>query len=151
MKRKTKLSLFIVGTLVLVGSFSACGFRGDAEQRSQWIQEKVTKKLELNNVQQAQLENVSAEMMAARNDMKQRFGDDREQLLALLEQATLDQSMILTLIESRTQALNERAPVIVAAVGEFYDGLTAEQQAEVREFIQEHRGRHGYGDQRHRD
>lgn len=144
MKRKTKISLIVVGALVVVGIISACGFRGDPEQRAQWMLDKVTEKLVLDDTQQVQLKNVSDEMMNSREAMKQQFGDDREQLLALLEQPTLDQEKILALIGSRTGALNERAPMIVAAVGEFYDGLTAEQQTQVREFAQEHRGHHGY-------
>lgn len=147
MKRITKVSLVVVGTLVVAGLFSACNHRGDPEERAQWMMEKVAKKLELDDAQQAQLKNVSDEMMNARKAMKQEFGDDREQMQALLEQPTMDQDQILSLIRSHTEAVNERAPMIVAAVGEFYDGLTMEQKTEIREFVQEHRERHG----RHHD
>jgi protein CpxP len=138
MKRTSKLSILVVGALVVVGTITACSFRGDPEHRTQWILEKVTTKLELNDAQQVQLKNVSDEIQAARQATEQQFGDDREQFLALLEQPTLDQDKILSLVRSRTETFNERAPDIVAALGEFYDGLTGEQQAEVREFIQEH-------------
>ena len=138
MKRISKFSIFAIGALVVIGSFSACSFRGDPEHRTQWILEKVTKKLELDDAQQVQLKNVSEEILAAREATKQQFGGDREALLALLEQPTLDQDKILSLVRSRTEALNERAPDVIAAVGEFYDGLTAEQQAQIHEFAQEH-------------
>jgi protein CpxP len=150
MKRISKFSILVVGALVVIGSFSACSFRGDPEQRAQWMQEKVAKKLELDDAQQVQLKNVSEQILAAREGTKEQFGDDREQLLALLEQPTLDQDKILSLVRSRTEALNERAPDVIAAIGEFYDGLTAEQQAQIREFAQQHHGsRHHGGHQQH--
>ena len=140
MKRVTKISLVIVSTLLLVGAFSACRHHHDPEDRAQWMQDKVTKKLELNDTQQLKLKQLSDEMMAARMAMKQQFGDSREQLLVLIEQPTLDQQQIFNLIQSHTQAFNETAPGIVAALGDFYDDLNAEQQAQIREFMQEHRG-----------
>jgi protein CpxP len=148
MKRITKYSIIVLGTLVVVGSIIACSSHRDPEHRAQWVLEKVGKKLELDETQQVQLKNVSEEILAARVAMKQQVGEDQLQLLALLEQPTLDQDTVLTLIRSRTEDFNERAPDIVAAAGEFYDGLTVQQQSEVREFIQEHKGaRRNWGHQ----
>lgn len=141
MKTLTKAAITAVGAVLLVGSFSACSYHHDPEHRAQWVEKKVTRKLELTDSQQEKLKGISTEMMNARNDMKQQFGDDREQLLALLEQPSLDQDKALGMIQSHTQAMNDRAPIIVASVGEFYDSLSIEQQAEVRQFVQEHRGR----------
>lgn len=141
MKTLTKIAITTVGAVLLVGSFSACSYHHDPEHRAQWVEKKVTRKLELTDSQQEKLKGISTEMMNARNDMKQQFGDDREQLLALLEQPSLDQDKVLGMIQSHTQAMNDRAPIIVASVGEFYDSLSIEQQAEVRQFVQEHRGR----------
>jgi len=143
MKRITKISLVLVSTLMVAGLFSACNHRGDPEQRAQWMMERAAKKLELDDTQQAQLQNVSVELMNARKAMKQEFGKDREQMWAMLEEPTMNQDQILTVIRSHTDALNERAPIVVAAVAEFYDGLTAEQQAQIREFVRERRERHG--------
>lgn len=151
MKRISKYSILVVGALIVVGAFSACSFHGGPEHRAQWVMEKVTKKLKLNDAQQVQLNNVSEEIKAAREATEQQFGDDREQLLALLEQPTLDQDKILSLVRSRTEAFNERAPDIVAAVGEFYDGLTGEQQAKVREFAKEHQESGHHRGRRHND
>ena len=97
--------------------------------------------LDLDDNQQQKLQAFSTEMMTVRQDMKQQFGDDREQLLALLQQTTLDQQQLLTMIQSHTRAINERAPVIVASVAEFYDSLDSEQQAQLRQFAEQHRGR----------
>ncbi len=140
MKRIAKYSILIIGALVVVGSFIACSSHHDPEHRAQWVLEKVGKKLELNETQQVLLKNVSEEILAARVATREQMGADREQLLALLEEPTLDQDTVLSLIQTRTNDFNERAPDIVAAAGEFYDGLTVEQQSKIREFIQEHKG-----------
>jgi Spy/CpxP family protein refolding chaperone len=140
MKRRSKLALVLAGTLVVVGFLSACRHHHDAEYRSQWMIDKVTRKLELDAEQQAKLQQVNDEMNTVRQTLRQQFGDDRQQLLALLDQPTLDQNRILELIQSHTRAINESAPVIVAAIGNFYDGLTPAQQAEVRDFVEQHRG-----------
>jgi Spy/CpxP family protein refolding chaperone len=146
MKTISKIAIVTAGALVVVGSLAACSYHHDPEHRSQWMQEKVTKKLELNDTQQQQLKSVSDEMLNARESMEQQLGNDREQVLALLDQPTLDQDKVLDMIQSHTQAINEGAPGIVAALGDFYDKLSAEQQAEVREFVEEHRGHRGHWD-----
>ena len=76
MKRISKYSILVVGALIVVGAFSACSFHGGPEHRAQWVMEKVTKKLELNDAQQVQLNNVSEEIKAAREATEQQFGDD---------------------------------------------------------------------------
>ena len=139
MKRITKFTLLGIGALIVVGSFAACSHYRGPEQRAQWMVEKVTNELELNEVQQTKLKRLSDEMMDARKRFKQQFEGSHEQLLALFEQPTLDQNKMLTLVQSHTQAINDGAPGIIASMSEFYDDLTTEQQAEIREFMQEHR------------
>ena len=110
MKRISKYSILVVGALIVVGAFSACSFHGGPEHRAQWVMEKVTKKLKLNDAQQVQLNYVSEEIKAAREATEQQF-----------------------------------------AVGEFYDGLTGEQQAKVREFAKEHQESGHHRGRRHND
>ncbi len=148
MKRLTKLALIGAAALVVVGSISACGHHRDPEQRAQWMVQKVTKKLELNDAQQAKLKALSDEMLNARKAMKQEFKDDREQVLALLDQRQMDQDKMLGMTQSHTQTVNAQAPKIVAAMAGFYDSLTLEQQAKIRTFVAEN---HGHGPWGHHD
>jgi protein CpxP len=138
MKLFSKYALLIVGTVLVVGTFSACSHHRDPEHRAQWMQEKVTKELELNDVQQVNLKRLSDEILTARKAMKTQFGDDRDQLLVVLDQPTMDRETVLGMIQSHTRAIDERAPAIVVAVGDFYDSLNAQQQVEIRDFIQQH-------------
>jgi protein CpxP len=146
MKRITKFVIIGTGALLLVGSISACHRHREPEQRAEWMMEKVSKELKLDQAQQAKFKVLSDEMLATRKAMKQEFGDDREQVLSLLEQPKLDQAKILGMVREHTQAINNSAPKVVAALGDFYDSLTLEQQAEVREFVKERHGHHRHWD-----
>ncbi len=142
MKRITKISLIAAGALVVVSSFTACSHFRSPENRADWMVERVTDKLELTESQQGKLKALKDEMMTARKDMKLKFGDSREQMVALFDQPTIDQGKALNIIKSHTQMVEERAPVMVSTFADFYDSLDSEQQREVREFMQKHDDRH---------
>jgi protein CpxP len=146
MKRITKLIVIGSGVVLLAGSIAACGRPHTPEQRAEWMTEKVTKELKLDDAQQAKLKTLSDLMLSARKQMRQEFGDDRDQVLSLLDQPKLDQARILGMVREHTQAINKEAPKVVAALGNFYDSLTPEQQAEVRKFVKEHHEHHRHWD-----
>lgn len=145
MKRITKISLIGAVTLVLVTTISACNHFKSPENRAEWMMDKVSNKLELTDIQQTKLKALSEEMLSSRKAMKSKFGDSREQIVALFEQPTLDQKKALSLVQSKTQMIEEKAPVIITAFANFYDSLDAEQQSEVRDFVQEHKERSHHG------
>lgn len=139
MKSFIKNSLAIIGALVLAGLFAACSFHGGPDERAQWMQKKVTKELKLDAPQQLQLESLGDEIQQARKVMKEQFAGKHDQLPALLEQPVMDREALTALVNSHTQLINELSPGIIAAASDFYDGLNVEQQAQIREFILEHR------------
>lgn len=142
MKRLTKISLIGAGALVALTTISGCSHFRSPESRAEWMVDRVSSKLELNETQQAKLKSLSDEMLSTRKEMKLKFGDSREQVAALFEQSVLDQGKAVSIVKSHTKMVDEKAPVMVSAFADFYDSLDVEQQAEVREFIQEHKGRH---------
>ncbi|MCW8824799.1 MAG: Spy/CpxP family protein refolding chaperone [Gammaproteobacteria bacterium] len=144
MKRLTKFSLIGAGALAMVTAISGCSHFKSPEDRAQWMVDKVSSKLELTEVQQVKLKALSDEMLSTRKEMKLKFGDSREQVMALLDQPTLDQDKAIDIVKSHTKMVDDKAPVMVAAFADFYDSLDAEQQAEVREFMQKHKDRHSH-------
>jgi len=138
MKRITKIVIFTSGAVLLAGSIAACSHHRSPEQRAEWMMEKVGKELKLDEAQQAKFKALSDDMLAVRKQMRHEFGGDRDQVLGLLDQPKLDQAKILGMVKEHTQTINQQAPKIVAALGDFYDSLSPEQQAEVREFVKEH-------------
>ena len=53
----------------------------------------------------------------------------------MLESPQLDRQKVLTILESKTQLVNQFAPQIVNAFGDFYDSLNEEQRTELRVHI----------------
>lgn len=60
----------------------------------------------------------------------------RDQLLGLMSGERFDRAGAQALADEKTQALRGAAPEVIAAMGDFYDSLKPEQQAQVREFMQ---------------
>jgi Spy/CpxP family protein refolding chaperone len=136
---KKRLSL-IVGTVVLASTVTACGprcaSREESAERAEWMVERVSRQLDLNEAQQAKLEEVKAKLLAAREAATRQHEADRQEVLALLAQPALDRARAETLVQTHTRAVEARAPEIIAALGEFYDSLTAEQQQKLREQVE---------------
>jgi len=143
MKRITKISLITAGVIVVVGAFSTFHHFKDPEHRVQWVVDEVTEELELNETQQTKLQELRVEMVATHKAARKKLRDSKSQFRSLFDAATLDQDEAVTLVSTHTQFIDERAPVVVAAFGDFYDSLTTQQQNDIRSFLREH-GEHHY-------
>ena len=143
MKTWIKRSLIGLTTVtVALGGLTACGSRGDhargwsderiTEMRGKVI-EKVTNKLDLNEVQKQKLGVLTDEMLAARKAVKGDTTDPRADLKALIAADKFDRTKAQTLLDQKTQAVQGNGPKVLAAFGDFFDSLTPEQQKQVRD------------------
>lgn len=141
MRIAVKRIAIAVGALALVAGLSACGHRyyhHDPEKRAEWMAEKVAKELQLNADQAAKLQTLKTELLTVGRDMREQHTKTRAQIMALLEQPTLDRDQAVAMIDERTQAMNEAAPNVVAAFGDFYDSLNDAQRRQLREALADH-------------
>jgi protein CpxP len=143
MKTWIKRSLIGLTTVtVALGGLTACGSRGDhargwsderiTEMRGKVI-EKVTSKLDLNEVQKQKLGVLTDEMLAARKAVKGDTTDPRADLKALIAADKFDRTKAQALLDQKTQAVQGNGPKVLAAFGDFFDSLTPEQQKQVRD------------------
>ena len=143
MKHWIKRSLIGLTTVtVALGGLTACGSRGDhargwsderiTEMRGKVI-EKVTSKLDLNEVQKQKLGVLTDEMLAARKAVKGDTTDPRADLKALIAADKLDRTKAQAMLDQKTQAVQGNGPKVLAAFGDFFDSLTPEQQKQVRD------------------
>ena len=139
-----RIVIFLAGSAVIVGILTACGHHRyhDPEKRGEWLVEKVTDELELNDSQRAKLETVRQEILMVRKDMHADRQSMREEVLVMLDQPQLDRQKVLSLVEKKTASINQHAPQVVNALGESYDSLSEEQRNEVREHFAEMGERH---------
>jgi protein CpxP len=135
-----KRTLLVISGLALIGTLAACNqrdHRPDPEMFAQRIMDRVTEKLNLNEEQVAKLNGVKEALMTARKEIRKERTDKKSELMALLDQPTLDQQKALALVNERGDAIKAQAPKVIAAVAAFYDSLSPEQQQTLRTTIQE--------------
>ena len=152
--KRTLIGVF--GTAVLFGGLSACahrhhgGMMGEADMtqmRERFI-DKASRELALDAAQKAKLGLLADAIKAQRNAL---MGDatnpaanpstnPRTELAALMAGSQFDRSRAQALVDSKTGALRDKAPAVVAAMADFFDSLQPAQQQKVRDFIARGRG-----------
>lgn len=148
MNKFTKRLLVGTGVVALLGGLAACGgyqrHDDNFTENANRVVERVSEKLALNDMQKDKLTSLSTELGNIGKSMKERRDATRSEVMALLDQPTLDRDKALAMVQQRTAAINELAPTVIASIGDFYDSLDAEQQAQVREMLSQRMDKGGH-------
>ncbi len=147
MKTWIKRTLFgVFGASILIGGLSACSRGHHAEWSPERVTEmrgkvieRVSSKLELNDAQKQKLGVLADEMLASRTALRGKDADPRREMKAMIAGAKFDRSRAQAMLDQKTQVVQGNGPKLIAAMGEFYDSLSPEQQKKVRDRL-EHRG-----------
>ena len=142
--RKRTIVIITAGTL-LIGGVAACKHKmhsASAEERGEWVVDKVSKELELNDSQRIKLVEVKDQFIAVRKSMRSDREEARKEVLAMLKQPTMDREKVNTMVNQKIAIVSEKSPSIIDAIGNFYDSLDDSQRAELSEFIEEKMERH---------
>ena len=148
--KRTLYGLF--GATVVVGGLTACGHRYaherfsnmSTEEKAEWRQrgvDRVASRLELNAQQKQRLEVLAAKLHEQGAALRGTT-DPRAEVRSLVAGDKFDRDKAQALVGGKVAAVNTKSPEVIAAFGDFYDGLSPAQQAKVRDFLQ-HR-RHGW-------
>ena len=134
--------LLVVGSSGLVYAVSTHGDWGmTAAEKIDFVSDRVTRKLDLNETQRqkfiALAESVVTTLQAVKPDREQPIAE----VTMLLQEPVFDQARALQLIQHKTQVVNDRAPGVIASLGEFVDSLDDQQKQQLQEFLQ-HRHQH---------
>lgn len=141
----------VIGAVVALGAFSGCssyrghqaGWNATPEQQArhrEHVVDRVASRLDLNEAQKAKLSEFLAKMQAERAAMAAAQPDPRAQMLALVSSDKFDRGGAQALMTKTAAALETRSPQLIAALADFYDSLDANQQARVRDYLQQRRG-----------
>ena len=151
MKLSKRAIIVITSGVLLIGGVAACKHKmhsASAEERGEWVVDKVSKELELNDSQRIKLVEVKDQFIAARKSMRSDREEARKEVLAMLKQPTLDREKMNAMINQKMATINTRSPAIVDAIGNFFDSLDDSQRAELSEFIEDkmehHAKRHSH-------
>ncbi|MDH3375583.1 MAG: periplasmic heavy metal sensor [Gammaproteobacteria bacterium] len=143
MKRSTKIITAVVLTLGVAGGAAAYGKHrfGSPESRANYMVGYVSEELSLSSTQEQSLNALKDEIMTARRTMRRQMKSARDEVQSLISSERFDRERALELIDGKAAAITEAAPTVVAALGNFLDGLNVEQKEEIMEFVQ-HRAEH---------
>ena len=144
MKRSSKIIIGAVLTLGIAGGVAAYGKHhfSDPTRFAGYMVEHVSDELELTDVQTLSLQGLADEVVKVKSQMKSEMKNDRQTLRDMVAAPNFDQGKALQLLNEKTTAIKDNAPTVVAALGKFLDGLTAEQKAEILERMDQHRHQH---------
>ncbi len=151
MKKSTKiimtslLALGISGGVFAYGSHSHWGM--SADEKAEFITERVTKKLDLDEAQEQNLQVLATDMLQLMEEVKSGRQEHMNEIQQMLADPVLDQAAALKMIEDKTQAINDRAPATIASLALFLDSLNPEQKSELQSFVSErmhHKRGHGH-------
>ena len=150
MKLTKRTIIYMAGGAFLAVGVVACNHGmhfASPEERGEWMIEKVTKELKLNETQASRLVDVKDVLLDARKTMRGNREQHRADVIAMLNQPTFDRDKANSIVNQHIDTVDTRAPVIIDAIGNFYDSLNVAQRAELREFV-EHKMEHHH-DRRH--
>jgi periplasmic protein CpxP/Spy len=149
--KRTLIGVF--GASILVGGLTACGARGHhgdwspervSEVRGKMV-DKISSKLVLNDAQKQKLTALADEMIASRTAFRGKDADPRAEFKAMMAGDKFDRARAQALLDQETQVVQGSGPKMIAALADFYDSLNPEQQKQVREKMEQHRGWWGRG------
>lgn len=135
-KHKMKRPVTIlIGFLAAIGIVAAIGFhhfRGGPEDHAERMVDHMEKEFKLDADQTLALHELKSLMLQIRLDVRANRDGNIQEVMGLMSAPTLDQQRALAMVETRTTAIESRAPEVLAAVANFTDRLTPEQKQEMQ-------------------
>ena len=129
----------VIGSLIIIPLVTGSAIAGKKHcdgkfgmrhaERAEMIQERITERLDLTESQQLKLAKV-AEVMKEKRKLHRELRKDRPQLVS---DGKFDRVAAQKMANERIALMQQHAPEMIAAVGDFYDSLTTDQQAELAE------------------
>jgi hypothetical protein len=132
MKRRTKYILSIALAIVALGSVAAFKFGHDADSHAERFVSHMQDDYSLDTEQTAALNEFKTLAMQMRIEMKRTRQQNIEQVIDLVFQPKLDQQQALSMLQDKTQSVEDKASELIVALANFSDRLNQGQKLEMR-------------------
>ena len=140
MKKSGKIVLAITILALSAVAITACGHRPhDPAQRAEWMVQRMTDHLDLNEEQQAKLRAIKAEFATSMKKYHEQRQQMFDRLAASIESPELDKQLLMEIVENRKQAYDDIAPRVIDKVIDFHASLNAEQKKKVADKMEHFR------------
>lgn len=128
---KKGLHIFLIGMLISgVALFSGCR-RNSHSHKAEFVVDYISETLDLNESQQAQLDQIKDELLAKAQGMHADKESMREELVAQLRSEEIDRVRVKTLVAEHRAKMDEIVDLIVVRLAEFHKTLTPEQKEKL--------------------
>ncbi len=125
------LHIMLIGMLVSgVAMFSGCR-RHSQGHKAAFMVDYISETLDLNENQQAQLEQIKGEVMAKAQQMHADKESMHEELVVQLRSEEIDQVRVKALVAEHRAKMDEVVDLIVVRLAEFHKTLTPEQKEKL--------------------
>ena len=125
------LYILLIGMLISgVALFSGCRRHSHAH-KAEFFVDYISETLDLNESQQAQLNQIKDELMAKAHGMHADKESMREELVAQLRSEEIDQERVKVLIADHRAKMDDIIDLIVVRLAEFHKTLTPEQKEKL--------------------
>jgi periplasmic protein CpxP/Spy len=142
---------FVGATVIAIGTLgvAGCSHHGghgaineaDSTKFQTKMVERVGIRLALDENQKQKLTVLAGKLQEQRKDVMGEKGTTRSEFASVIAGATFDKAKAQKLIDDKTSAVKGKSPEVVSAAADFYDSLNATQQSQVREFMDNGKGR----------
>ena len=130
MVKKGLYTLLIVMLISGVGLFSGCR-RSSHGHKAEFMVDYISETLDLNESQQAQLDQIKDELMTKAKGMHADKESMHEELVTQLRSEEIDQVRVKAVIAERRAQMDDIVDLIVVRLAEFHKTLTAEQKEKL--------------------
>ena len=146
-RHKYLISMIVAIAALTVGAaaFAIGKHHNDPVSHANYVVEKVTDELELDEAQIAKLEALKTEILSVHEQLHRENADKHAMIMGLISTPDFDQGKALEMINHTTETVNNNAPTVVALVGDFYNSLSEDQQNDLREKIGDHSSCRSHG------
>ena len=130
MLKKGLYTVLMVSLIFGVGLFSGCRNHGHG-RGAEFAVDYVTEVLDLTDEQQAHLNQIKAEFMEKRDQMRANKAKHHDEIIALLGSEEIDQERVRVIIAEHRVQMDEMIDLAVVRISEFHRTLTPEQKAKL--------------------
>lgn len=128
---KKGLYILLIGMLISgVALFSGCR-RHSHGHKAEFMVDYISEALDLNENQQAQLDQIKDELMAKAKGMHADKESLHEELVTQLRNEEIDQVRVKAVIAEHREKMDEIIDLVVVHLAEFHKTLTAEQKEKL--------------------
>lgn len=145
MKLSSKIIIAILTVAGSTGAVYAFGRHSDwhmtPQEKVEFVTDRVSKKLELDELQRQNFNALAETLAQIMQEAHAARAQQVDEIVALLEDPSLNQARVLEIVQHKTQLVNDRAPQVITSLAVFLDSLDSGQKARLKDMI-EHRREH---------